>query len=148
MKTFTLKIVTPENLLLEKVVTSVTLPLIDGEATILADHEAYIGICKPGGVTMKDEKGVEQVFATSGGFMEFHGNTLVVLADTAEPAENIDVERAEAAKKLAEELMQKTDFQDQEAYERTAALLQKEIARIHIGRKHHASKGRVSLSSE
>lgn len=147
MKTFTLKIVTPENLLLEKVVTSVTLPLIDGEATILADHEAYIGICKPGGVVMKDETGEEQIFATSGGFMEFHGDTLVVLADTAEAAENIDVERAEAAKKRAEELMQQTDFQDEEAYERTAALVEKELARIHVGRRH-ASKGRVSLSSE
>lgn len=147
MKTFALKIVTPENLLLEKVVTSVTLPLVDGEATILADHEAYIGICKPGGVAMKDESGSEQVFATSGGFMEFHNNTLVILADTAEAAETIDVERAEAAKARAEELMAQTDFQDQEAYERTAALLEKELARVRIGRRH-ASRGRVSLSSE
>jgi F-type H+-transporting ATPase subunit epsilon len=147
VKTFTLKIVTPESLLLEKVVTSVTLPLQDGEATILADHEAYIGICKAGGVTMKDESGAEQVFATSGGFIEFHNNMLVVLADTAEAAETIDIERAEAAKKLAEELMQQTDLQDQEAYERTAALLQKELARLRVGRRH-ASRGRVSLSGE
>ncbi len=146
MKTFYLKIVTPESLLLEKVVTSVTLPLIDGEATLLADHEAYIGICKPGGVAMKDAEGNEQLFATSGGFIEFHNNTLVVLADTAEPAEAIDLERAEAAKKRAEELMQQTDIQDQEAYERTAALLEKELARLRVGRRH-ASKGRVSLSS-
>lgn len=147
MKTFVLKIVTPENLLLEKVVTSVTLPLIDGEATILADHEAYIGICKPGGVDMKDESGDEQTFATSGGFIEFHNNTLVVLADTAEAAENIDIERAERAKTRAEELMQQTNLQDQESYERTAALLEKELARLRVGRRH-ASRGRVSLSSE
>lgn len=147
MKNFTLKIITPEKLLLEKVVTSVTLPLVDGEATLLADHEAYIGLCKPGGIIMKDETGTEQVFATSGGFMEFHNNTLVVLADTAEAAENIDIERAEAARKRAEELMQQTDFPDEEAYARTAALVEKEIARIRVGRRH-ASHGRVSLSSE
>lgn len=147
MKTFTLKIVTPESLLLEKVVTSVTLPLVDGEATLLADHEAYIGLCKPGGVAMKDETGEEQVFATSGGFIEFHNNVLVVLADTAEPAETIDVKRAEEAKARAVELMQTTDFQDEEAYERTAALVAKELARIHVGRRH-ASRGRVSLSGE
>lgn len=147
MKTFALKIVTPESLLLEETVTAVTLPLVDGEATILADHEAYIGICNPGGVMLKDKKGESRVFATSGGFIEFHNNTLVVLADTAEPAESIDVERAEAAKKRAEELMQKTDWQDQEAYERTAALLQKELARIHVGRRH-ASRGRVSIKQD
>lgn len=147
MKTFSLKIVTPEKLLLEKVVTSVTLPLLDGEATLLADHEAYIGLCKPGGVEMKDEEGAEQIFATSGGFMEFHNNALVILADTAEPAEAIDIKRAEEAKKRAEELMQQTDLQDEEAYERTAALVEKELARLRVGRRH-ASKGRVSLSSE
>ena len=147
MKTFALKIVTPENLLLEQRVVSVTLPLVDGEATLLADHEAYIGICRPGGVVMKDEEGHEQVFATSGGFIEFHNNTLVILADTAEAAESIDISRAEAAKKRAEELMAQTEFQDEEAYERTAALVAKEVARIHIGRRH-ASRGRVSLSGE
>jgi F-type H+-transporting ATPase subunit epsilon len=147
MKTFALKIVTPENLLLEKVVTSATLSLVDGEATILADHEAYIGLCKPGGIVMKDESGKTQVFATSGGFMEFHNNVLTVLADTAEAAEDIDIERAETARKRAEELMQQTDFQDEEAYARTAALLEKELARIRIARRH-ASHGRVSLSEE
>ena len=96
---------------------------------------------------MKDAEGNEQIFATSGGFIEFHNNTLVVLADTAEPAESIDIERAEVAKKRAEELMQQTDIQDQEAYERTAALLEKELVRLRVGRRH-ASKGRVSLSSE
>lgn len=147
MKTFTLKIVTPESLLLEQVVTSVTLPLVDGEVTILADHEAYIGMCKPGEVMMKDEKGEEHTFATSGGFIEFHNNGLVVLADTAEAAASIDVRRAEAAKQRAEELMATTDFQDEEVYQRTAALLEKELARIRVGRRH-ASRGRVSLSRE
>lgn len=148
MKTLTLKIVTPESLLLEKVVRSVTLPLVDGEATILPEHEAYIALCKPGAVSMKDEQGNEQTFATSGGFIEFHNNTLVVLADTAEPAESIDVARAEEAKKRAEELMQQTDIQDVEAYERTAALLEKELARIRIARRHHASRGRVSMKED
>jgi F-type H+-transporting ATPase subunit epsilon len=147
VKNFTLKIITPEKLLLEMAVTSVTLPLVDGEATLLADHEAYIGLCKPGGIVMKNETGAETVFATSGGFMEFHNNTLVVLADTAEAAETIDIERAEAARKRAEELMLQTDFPDEEAYARTAALVEKEMIRIRVGRRH-ASHGRVSLSSE
>lgn len=145
MKTFALKIVTPEKLLLEKEVVSVTLPLLDGEATILAEHEAYIGICKAGGVSTKDSEGREEIFATSGGFIEFHNNTLVVLADTAEPAEAIDLARAEEAKKRAEELMASTSVYDEEAYERTAALLEKELARLRIGR-HHASQGRVSIN--
>lgn len=146
MKTFTLKIVTPEKLLLERVVTSATLPLVDGEATILPEHESYIGICKPGAVVMKDEEENEQIFATSGGFMEFHGDTLVVLADTAEPVEAIDVARAEEARKRAEEIMNNTDTLDVEAYERTVALLEKETVRVRLGR-HHASRGRVSLNS-
>lgn len=144
MKTFTLNIITPENLLLEQVVTSATLPLIDGEVTILPEHEAYIGICKPGAVVMKDEKGVESVFATSGGFIEFHGDKLMVLVDTAESAEAIDVARAEEAKKRAEKLMEEINIEDTEAYERTAAMIEKEMNRIRVGR-HRSRSERRSL---
>ena len=146
MKTFGLKIVTPETLLLEAEVTGVTLPMLDGEVTLLADHEAYMGVCKPGEVIIKQVNGETENFATSGGLVEFRNNALVVLADTAEAAGDIDAERAEQAKKRAEELMAAATMQDDEAYERTAALLERELVRLKVHRKHASKYGVTNLS--
>ncbi len=143
---FTLKIVTPEKLLREQEVASVTLPLQDGEATLLADHEAYIGVARPGEVRVRSANGEEETFALSGGFVEFHNNVLVVLADSAEPAAAIDIARAEEAKKRAEELMQRAPDMDEEAYQRTAALLEKELTRLKVARKHHSNRGTLPSS--
>jgi F-type H+-transporting ATPase subunit epsilon len=143
---FTLKIVTPEKLLREQEVASVTLPLQDGEATLLADHEAYIGVARPGEARVRSANGEEETFALSGGFVEFHNNVLVVLADSAEPAAAIDIARAEEAKKRAEELMQRAPDMDEEAYQRTAALLEKELTRLKVARKHHSNRGTLPAS--
>ncbi len=147
MKTLTLKIVTPEALLVEKEVLLVNLPLSDGEVTILPEHEAYIGLGKSGEIVFKTESGSEESFAFSGGFIEFHNNVLTVLADTAEAATDIDVARAEAAKKRAEELMAHPADMDEEAYRRTAAVLERELARLKVGRKHVSRRENVSLNN-
>jgi F-type H+-transporting ATPase subunit epsilon len=146
MKTFTLKIITPEKLLLEKEVRSVTLPLETGEATLLPEHEAYMALCKAGEIIMQSDAG-EESFATSGGAMEFHGNVLVLLADTAEAAKDIDLARAEEAKTRAEEIMSQEPAMDEETYERTQAILAKELSRMKVARRHASRRG-VSLSGE
>jgi F-type H+-transporting ATPase subunit epsilon len=145
--TLHLKIVTPESLLVETLAKSVTLPLADGEVTILPEHEAYIGLAKSGEILFKNEAGKEESFALSGGFIEFHNNVLVVMADTAEPAAQIDIERAEAAKKRAEELMNSSVEMDEEAYRRTAAILDRELVRLRVARKHASHRGTLPSSN-
>ena len=135
MKNIKIKIVTPERTVYEDEVSQATLPTIDGEVTILPDHIPYITALKAGEIMLK--KGEEIIhLAISGGFIEFNNNILTMLADTVERAEEIDLKRAEEAKQRAEELQKQRITIDDMEYAKTAALVEKELARIKVARKH------------
>lgn len=134
------KIVTPEKTAFEDEVDQVTLPVTDGQVTILPNHTSYIAsLCSGEIIFKKNDK--ETVLATSGGFVEFDKNNLVFLADTAERIEEIDVEEAEKAKARAEELMKTRETMDDQEYARVAAAIEHESNRIKIARKHHTKRG-------
>ncbi len=142
MSSIKLKIVTPEKLLLETEVSQVTLPVTFGEVTVLPEHIPYIGALSSGEVRFVEAAGDEVRLALSRGFVEFHDNVLTVLAERAERAEDIDIERAEAARKRAEELKNTTlESADEEEYARTVAMLDKELNRLRVARKHHSHRG-------
>jgi F-type H+-transporting ATPase subunit epsilon len=134
------KIVTPERTVFEDEVDQATLPVTDGEVTILPNHTSYIASLKAGEICLK-RGGEEIILATSGGFVEFDKNNLVLLADTAERVEEIDIKVAEEAKKRAEELMQTREMMDDEEYARVAGAIERESARIKIARKHRTKSG-------
>ena len=92
----TLELVTPERLALSEAADFVVLPALDGEMGVLPGHEAYLVQLKPGEirVTVGDE---HRSFAVSGGFAEVYRDKVAVFAETAEMAEDIDVERARQA---------------------------------------------------
>jgi F-type H+-transporting ATPase subunit epsilon len=143
-----LKIVTPEKLLLETEVSQITLPVTFGEVTILPEHVPYIGSLTAGELRFMEHTGDEIHLALSSGFVEFHDNVLTVLADRAERAEDIDLERAEEARQRAEELMRSApETIDAEEYARTVAMLDKELNRIRVARKHRSHRG-VSFESK
>lgn len=136
------KIVTPERVVVEEEVYQATLPIEGGTVTILPEHIPYIGSLAAGEIILRAEPGGEEKsLATSGGFVEFHDNTLLVLADTAEHAAEIDLARAEEARRRAEELKTMKASLGEEEYARTAAVLEKELARIRVARKHHTRHG-------
>ncbi len=136
------KIVTPERTVLEEEVYQATLPVVHGEVTILPHHIPYIGSLNAGEIMLrKTANGEEMSLATSGGFVEFHDGVLTVLADTAERAEEIDLARAEEARQRAEALKKERLTMDDEEYARTAAMIEKEFARIKVARKHHSRHG-------
>jgi F-type H+-transporting ATPase subunit epsilon len=112
----------------------------DGEVTILPDHRSYIASLKAGEIVLKSG-GKENLLVTSGGFIEFNNNTLIVLADTAEAAAEIDVTRAEEARKRAEELKKGKITMDEMEYARVAAAIEKETARLKVARKHRSRHG-------
>lgn len=139
------KIVTLEKIVIEEEVYQATLPVLGGEVTILPHHIPYIGALQAGEIIFrKKQNGEETSLATSGGFVEFHNNTLSILADTAERAEEIDLVRAEEARKRAEALKKEQLTMDDEEYARTSALLEKELVRVRVARKHHTRRG-ISL---
>jgi len=134
------KIVTPEKTVFEEEIDQITLPVTDGQVTILPNHRSYIASLKAGEIYFK--RGNEKIeMATSGGFIEFDKNNLVVLADTADRAEEIDIEKAEAAKKRAEELMKSRQTMDDEEYAKVAAAIEHEAAKIKLARKHYTKGG-------
>ncbi len=134
------KIVTPEKTVYESEIDQATLPVANGEVTILPNHRSYIASLKPGEIMLK-KSGQESGFSVSGGFIEFNHNNLIVLADTAERAEEIDVKRAEDARKRAEDIKNQRISIDETEYARVAAAIEKEMARIRVAKKHHTKKG-------
>jgi F-type H+-transporting ATPase subunit epsilon len=134
------KIVTPEKTVYEAEIDQVTLPVVDGEVTILPGHRSYIAALKAGEIRFKI-KGEESELATSGGFIEFANNKLTVLADTAEYAGEIDLARAQEARKKAEELKDQKETMSEMEYARVAAAIEKESARIKVAKKHHSRHG-------
>ena len=130
------KIVTPEKTLFEQEIDQVTLPVSDGQVTILPGHRSYIASLKPGEIMFKADN-QETAMATSGGFIEFNNNELVVLADTAEVASEIDLQRAEQAIQRAQALKDEKVSLSEQEYARVAAAIERESARIRVAKKHH-----------
>lgn len=134
------KIVTPERTVIEEEVDQVTLPVTNGEVTILPNHRSYIASLKAGEIMLKKD-GQEINLATAGGFVEFDQNKLIVLADRAERAEEIDLKRAEEARARAEKLKEEKISMDEMEYAKIAALVEKEAARVRVARKHRTKNG-------
>ena len=93
-------------------------------------HAPFLSSLKIGEVKILDEAGKESRYASSGGFVEVHDNKVVMLAETAERSDQIEVERAEAAKKRAQgRLSGKRDAID---FERARAALFRAVNRLKI----------------
>ncbi|NTW23039.1 ATP synthase F1 subunit epsilon [Candidatus Falkowbacteria bacterium] len=138
--TIKFKIVTPERTVYEDQVSQATLPVVNGQITVLPNHRSYIAALKSGEILLKKDD-EEVSMAVSGGFIEFNNNELVVLADTAEAAAEIDLQRAEAARQRAEELKKEKVTMGEMEYARVAAAIEKELARIKVAKKHHTRHG-------
>ena len=95
-------VVTPERQLLSTQVDMVTLPGIDGQMGILRGHVPLLSTLDIGEIVL--HKGNETTFiAVSGGVVEVRPDKVTIMADTAERAEEIDLDRAEAARAQARE---------------------------------------------
>ncbi len=142
MPSFNFKIVTPERKVFDGEVYQATLPVSDGLVTILPNHRSYIASLKPGEIILKKNKGdeKEEDLFVAGGFIEFKKNKLIVLADEAERAEEIDLKEAEEARKRAEDLKNQK-MSDESDYARVLIALEKQIARIKIAKKYSRRRG-------
>lgn len=106
-KSYKLEIVTPKRILFSGEVTSFTAPGVLGGFQVLKNHAPLLSNISIGEVKLVDLEGTEHRFATSGGVVEVRDNKVILLAETAERADEIDVERAEAAKERARKRLAK-----------------------------------------
>jgi len=106
-RTLLCEIVTPERIVYTNEVEMVIAPTVDGEIGILPLHVPLVTVLAAGELRVRynDGKDVEW-FAISGGYLQIHEDKVIVLADNAQSASLIDVDRARAARKILEARMQ------------------------------------------
>lgn len=133
------KLATPERVLLDTEVESLTLPTQMGEITILPNHIPLVANLLPGEIRYKHQ-GKQDFFAVSGGVVEVKKNhEVVILADTAEFGHEIDLKRAEEARDRAKQLMLEKAGEPK-AFQEAAASFGRSLARIKVAHKHRTHK--------
>lgn len=133
MATLRLEIVTAERSVYSDEVDAVIAPGIVGQFTILPRHAPFMTMLEPGELCLR--KGGEETFiVVGGGFLEVLQNKVVILADTAERAEEIDLERAEAAKQRAQEQLRHRGEEELDLI-RVEASLRRSLARLKVAER-------------
>lgn len=119
------EIVTSEKTVLKQEILQVTVPTKLGEITILPDHIPLVSILVPGVLEILTlEKDIE-IISVSGGFVEVLRDKIVILADTAERAQELNEELINIARKKAEET--KREYLNHESYDFSAVAIKLDI---------------------
>lgn len=126
--TIKLELVTPERLLVSEEVDEVIAPGYEGEFGVLPDHTPFLVILSIG-VLRYRKSNQEWKIAVGGGFAEVTSDRVVILADVAEKADEIDVDRARRAHERAENAL-KDLAMDDALYRKMSSALQRSIARM------------------
>lgn len=126
-----LEIVTPYGLILSEDVDEVTCTGSEGDFGVLPGHVPFFTTLKVGMITYKKGNATKYVFV-NWGYAEVSSERVMILADSAEKSEDIDVERAKAAMKRAEERLKKIEEFD---FARSTASLERAVMRSQIAEK-------------
>jgi F-type H+-transporting ATPase subunit epsilon len=138
MVTTRLEIVTAERVVFSDDVDVVVAPGVEGELGILPHHAPLMTMLLPGELLVR-KGGEEFLMAISGGFLEVRPDRIIVLADAAERAEDIDVARAEEAKRRAEERLKHPTPEVDMA--RAEASLRRAITRLQVVERRRRRSG-------
>lgn len=129
------EIVSQDRTVFEGDVDIVVIPGADGEMGILPRHAPILTTLKFGIIKVR-KSGEEQLFTVAGGVAEVQPDIVTILADAAENVEEIDVERAETARKRAEEVLARGIPADTDAYLAMEAALRRSNLRLDAARRY------------
>lgn len=133
-----LKVVTPDSVVLDEVVDSVSLPTLTGVITVLNKHVPIVATIKAGEMTIKKAetgigyaiyKGLVNVRPHRKGITE-----VVVMLEHSEEVESIDIQHAEEALKRAQELREEKE--EELDFGQVEALIERELNRVRVARKY------------
>lgn len=127
-----LEIVTPERQVVKTLVDEVTAPGIEGYFGVLPGHTPFLTTLKIGEISYKANN-MSRYLAVCWGYAEVGPDNVIILAETAEPAEEIDIERAERARRRAEERLRQTI--EESNFERTSIALERALIRLQVAGK-------------
>ncbi|WP_055106100.1 F0F1 ATP synthase subunit epsilon [Paenibacillus ihumii] len=141
MSTFLLEIVTPEHVVFSEQVNSLTVRGVEGELGILPHHVPLVTPLQVAPIVAK-AGGNSTTIAVHGGFVEVQKDKVIILAESAELPEEIDVDRAVAARERAERRLSAAKNQDRIDHRRAELALQRATTRINVSgnakiKKHH-----------
>jgi F-type H+-transporting ATPase subunit epsilon len=113
-------------------------PGVEGELTVLPSHAPLLTMIKPG-IMRVVKGGTDTDLAITGGFLEVKDDRVTILADAAERAEEIDVVRAEEARRRAEHVLQERESTEQLV--EAAAALQRALLRLRAAERRRRRPG-------
>jgi F-type H+-transporting ATPase subunit epsilon len=129
-----LEIVTPERLAYSEEVDSVQLPGVEGELGVLPHHAPLVSMLGVGELRIR-KGGAEESFAIVGGFLQVRPHKVVVMAETPDMASEIDLEKAQQARREAEQALEgRVEAVDLSA---ARAALQQALLRIRVAERRH-----------
>ena len=130
-----LEIVTPERLAYSDTVDSVVLPGAEGEMGVLPHHAPLLATLGVGELRIR-KGGEEEFFAIAGGFLQVRPDKVVVMAETADMASEIDLEKAQEARRKAEQALE-GGFVEGADLAAARASLQAALIRIRVAERRH-----------
>ncbi|MCX7976710.1 MAG: ATP synthase F1 subunit epsilon [Bellilinea sp.] len=136
------EIVSQDRIVYQDDVDIVVLPGVEGVMGILPNHAPLLTTLKYGIITVR-KKGEEQYFTVAGGVAEVLPEAVVVLADAAENVNEINLARAEEARRRAEELLSKITDVDTDEYLAAQAALRRSTLRISAAQRYRSGQPRI-----
>jgi F-type H+-transporting ATPase subunit epsilon len=130
-----LEIVTPERLAYSDTVDAVVLPGSEGEMGVLPHHAPLLATLGVGELRIR-KGGAEEAFAIVGGFVQVRPDKVVVMAETADMASEIDLEKAQEARLEAERALE-SGFHEGADLSLARAQLQQALLRIRLAERRH-----------
>jgi F-type H+-transporting ATPase subunit epsilon len=130
----TVDIVTAERRVLTDEVDMVIAPATEGTVGILPRHAPLLTALKPGPMVLKRD-GVEEVLAVSGGFLQVANDRVLILADTAERADELDEQRAMEARSHAEQALEEAKRGGGLQAEAARLALQRSLVRLNVAQR-------------
>lgn len=139
-----LELITPEGVILTEEIYEAILPTENGQIAVLPGHVALITLLRAGIISIRRQKGEPDAslehLATRGGFVEIAGNSIKVMADTAERAEDLEQLKIEEAKEEAQKELR--EAKDEVSYAEAIGRLEYELAREKVRnlKRRHGSR--------
>jgi F-type H+-transporting ATPase subunit epsilon len=135
------EVVSQDRIVFQGDVDIVNLPGVEGDMGILPNHSAVLTLLRFGVISVKT-KTDEQFFTVAGGVAEVQPDQVTILADAAENVDEIDIHRAEMARKRAEEALAKTPQTQTDEYLAIQAAMRRSNLRLDAARRYKAKQSR------